>query len=77
MSKTFADKDLLIWEAFPSGGAHGFSENPHIIFNCLTNRMMRPRVIDYQGDEASAEGCVSDASPAELLKMFEGSREIA
>ncbi len=77
MAKTFVDKNLLIWEAFPSGGDFGFPENPYIIFNCLSNRLTRPRVFDYKGDEADAERAVTEASPQQLLAMLEKSRELS
>jgi hypothetical protein len=76
MSKTFVDPNLLVWEAYPSGGPHGFSENPFIVFNCLSNRMMRPRVLEQTGDEADAERVIVRASQADLAGLFKRSREI-
>ena len=76
MSKTFTDENLLMWEAYPSGGDFGFSERPYIVFNCLSNRLLRPRVVQQEGDEADAERIVSTASARELLELFRKSREI-
>ena len=76
MSKTFTDDNLLVWEAYPSGGDFGFSEKPYIVFNCLTNRLLRPRVVQQDGDEADAERVISTASQKDLLELFKRSREI-
>lgn len=76
MSKTFTDDNLLIWEAYPSGGDYGFSDNPYIVFNCLSNRMLRPRVVESNGDEADAERIVSTATSSDLQELFKKSREI-
>lgn len=76
MAKTFVDRDFLQWEAYPSGGAFGFPENPYVVFTCLTNRRLRARSIAVEGDEADAERMVSTASRGELLDMFERSKDI-
>jgi hypothetical protein len=76
MSKTFTDENLLVWEAYPSGGDFGFSRHPYIVFNCLSNRMLRPRVIERGANEAEAERVVSTASQRDLLELFRQSREI-
>ena len=76
MSKTFVDKNLLVWEAYPSTGAFGYPENPKIVFNCLTNRMMRPRLVEFEGDEAGAEAAISRSSSQELLQLFETAKDL-
>ena len=76
MAKTFLDKNLLVWEVYSSTGAFGFPENPKIVFNCLTNRAMRARVVEAPGDEADAAATLQRASTKDLLEMFEGSREM-
>jgi hypothetical protein len=76
MSRTFQDKNFLVWEVYPSGGKHGFSERPHLIFHCLTNRDLRPRSAQFGEDEAAAERRVNLASDAELLELLESAREI-
>jgi len=75
--RTFQDHNFLVWEVYPSGGRHGFSDNPHIIFNCLTQRDIRSRYIEGGSDDAPADRLITDASPAELLDMLERAREIA
>jgi hypothetical protein len=75
--RTFQDRNFLVWEVYPSGGRHGFSDNPHIIFNCLTQRDIRPRFMDGGATEADAERRVVEASPEQLIGMLEQAREIA
>jgi hypothetical protein len=77
MTRTFQDKNFLVWEAFPSGGRHGFSDNPNVIFNCLTQRDIRPRFLRAGADEADAQRLVAEASPTELLAMLERAEELA
>ncbi|HSJ26545.1 MAG TPA: hypothetical protein VK929_17830 [Longimicrobiales bacterium] len=74
--RTFQDRNFLVWEVYPSGGRHGFSDNPHLIFHCLTQRDIRSRYMETAGDEARAERVILDASPAELLNMLDTAREI-
>jgi hypothetical protein len=74
--RTFQDRNFLVWEVYPSGGRHGFSDNPHIIFNCLTQRDIRPRFMDGGTTEADAERRVVEASPEQLIAMLEQAREI-
>lgn len=76
MSRTFTDENLLVWEAYPSGGDFGFSENPYVVFNCLSNRLLRPRRVTHDGDEADAERTVRQASASELAGMLQRAREI-
>lgn len=76
MSRTFTDDNLLVWEAYPSGGDYGFSENPYVVFNCLSNRLVRPRWVTHDGDEADAERTVSHASAQQLTAMLRRSEEI-
>jgi hypothetical protein len=76
MSRTFQDRNFLVWEVYPSGGKHGFSEHPHLIFHCLTSRDLRPRSAQLGADEAAAERRVNLASNSELLELLENAREI-
>jgi hypothetical protein len=77
MARIIHDRNLLTWEVYPTGGPHGESDQPHIVFNCLSNRMLRPRYVSMDGDEADAERRISLASNEELLAMFERSREVS
>jgi hypothetical protein len=75
--RTFQDRNFLVWEVYPSGGRFGFSDHPHIIFHCLTQRDIRSRYTELGRDEAAAERIITDASRDELLDMLEQAREIA
>ena len=77
MSRTFLDENLLTWEAYPTGGPFGFSDRPFIVFNCLSNRMLRPRYVSTVGDEADAERTVELASDQQLREMFRRSQEVS
>lgn len=77
MTRTILDQDMLTWEVYPSGGPHGVNNKPYIMFNCLSNRMLRPRYVSLTGDEADAERRVVLASNEELLAMFRQAQEIA
>ena len=77
MSRTFQDDSLLTWEAYPSGGPFGYTDRPFVVFNCLSNRMLRPRYVTTIGDEADAEREVELASNEQLLAMFKRSEEVS
>lgn len=76
MSKLFTDENFLTWEAYPSGGDHGFTDNPYIVFNCVTDPQMRARLALWQGDEADAERALAHASAQEMLDLFKRTSEI-
>lgn len=75
--RTFQDPNFLVWEVYSSGGRHGYSANPHVVFNCLTQREIRSRFLELGDDEADAQRRLSEASPPELLEMLERAPEIA
>ena len=68
--QTFQDENLLVWEAYPSGGRHGFSENANIAFHCLSDASIRPRFIMHRGDSADAGRSVREATPEALLALL-------
>lgn len=70
MARTLQDENFLTWEAYPSAGDFGFSTKPYITFNCLTDRLQRPRQHRIEGDEADAEQIIGSASEVELLEML-------
>lgn len=76
MSRQIQDQNFLVWEVFPSGGDMGFASDPYIIFNCLTQRDLRPRRIRVPGDAADAEREVREARDAELLSLLQESGEL-
>ena len=75
MSRLITDENLLIWEAYPSGGRFG-AVTPHVVFHCLSNRAMRPRFVIMEGDEADAERTVLKASNEQLLEMLRKARPV-
>ena len=76
MSRTFTDDDLMIWEAYASGGRFGMAKEPKIIFHCVSNPDSRPRYVQHGGDEADAEQMVHAAEDAQLKTMLSQSREL-
>lgn len=76
MSKKFQDENFLVWEAFPSGGDHGYDDYGRIVFHCVTDRRLRSRFIIAGGDSADAARVIQRAEPAELLEMLKASNEI-
>jgi hypothetical protein len=74
MSRKILDKNFLTWEVYASGGP---SDKPNIVFNCLSNRMIRPRYVRAEGDEADAERVVSEASNEQLQQMLIEANEVS
>ena len=70
MARTIQDDNFLTWEVFPSAGDHGFSAAPYVVFNCLTDRMQRPRQYKLASNEAEAGTRLEQASIPELLSWF-------
>lgn len=70
MSRTFQDEDFRVWEVYPSGNRFGYSENPAVIFHCLTDRSLRPRYVAFDGDAADAERAVGQASVDRLIALL-------
>jgi hypothetical protein len=77
MTRTFQDRNFLVWEVYSSGGRHGYSHSPHVIFHCLTQRDIRPRYAGAGENEAEAQRLILEASEPQLLEMLERAREIA
>jgi len=76
MSRRIQDRNLLVWEVYPSGGQLGLSTDPYLVFNCLTQRGLRPRRFRLRGDEAEAQRIVEDAPDGELQTMLRQSSEL-
>lgn len=76
MSRTIQDHNFLVWEVYPSGGAHGFPDNPHAIFNCLSQTDVRPRAIEIGANEADALRLIAQMDDAALLELLEHARNI-
>ena len=76
MSRTFQDSNLLKWEAYASGGAHGYAENARVVFHCLSDRGRRARVVVLEGDQSVAEKLVVDSSDAQLAQLLADAAEL-
>lgn len=76
MSRTIQDHNFLVWEVYPSGGAHGFSDNPDVIFHCLTQHDLPPRSIAIGADGVEAQRRIHDMDDAALLVLLAKAREI-
>jgi hypothetical protein len=74
MARTIQDENFLTWEVYPSGGHHGYSERPYLVFNCLTDRFQRPRLIELDGDASDAQTLTVRASEPELLDLLRQAR---
>jgi hypothetical protein len=68
--RTFTDENLLVWEVYASGGRHGFSDNAHLAFHCLSDPSMRPRTLTQGGDNAEAARLIGHAEPERLLALL-------
>jgi hypothetical protein len=75
--RTFQDHDFLVWEVYSSGGSHGFSDNPNVIFNCLTQQDARPRSVELGKDEADAQRRIAGMSDTELIELLAQAGEIS
>jgi hypothetical protein len=76
MARTFQDDNFLIWEAFASSGAFGYPDAPHVVFNCLSNRTIRPRYVQLEGQEPEAQRRVQTVSEDELAGLFRSARPL-
>jgi hypothetical protein len=70
MSRTIQDADFLQWEVFASAAPSGFADHSQLVFNCLSNRWLRPRAVELESDVAEAERLVVEGSPSQLLEIF-------
>jgi len=77
MARTIQDDDLRVWEVYPSSGAEGLHDDACIVFNCLTNRLIRPRYVEVDGaDGAEAERLVVQAPDLALKEMLLSSKPV-
>jgi hypothetical protein len=76
MSRTFQDRNFLVWEVYSSGGPHGFPDSPNAIFNCLTRLDVRPRAVEVGTDEAEAQRLIAEMTDAALLELLEHASDI-
>lgn len=77
MSRIFQDSNLLKWEAYASGGAHGYADHARIVFHCLSDRSRRARVVQLGGDQSEAEREVAEASEQRLADLLAGASDLS
>jgi hypothetical protein len=77
MSRMFLDDNMLTWEVYPSGGAFEAAEHPFVVFNCLSNRMLRPRYLPGGEGAGDASRVIATASGAQLRELLKRSAEVA
>ena len=75
-SRSFQDRNFLVWDAFASTGKQGFTDDPHIVFQCTSVPETRPRWVPVDGDEADAQGMLINATNDEVLGLFDRSVEL-
>ena len=76
MSRTIQDANLLKWEAYASGGAHGYADKARVVFHCLSDRARRARVVVLEGDQSDAEKLVAASTDAQLAQLLAGAAEL-
>lgn len=76
MSRNFQDENLLEWEAYASGGAHGYADNARIVFHCLSDSSLRARELTLEGDQADAERVVTSRDDEQLRTLLEQATEV-
>ena len=76
MSRTFQDSNLMEWEAYASGGPHGYADGARIVFNCLSDLGRRARVVVLGGDQSDAEREVAEADDRRLAQLLAGAEEL-
>lgn len=76
MSRIFSDGELMMWEVFASTGRHGLPDRPKIVFHSLSDPHRRPRVIQHDGDNATAQRAVAELPDAALRELLARSAEL-
>ncbi|HEX6587497.1 MAG TPA: hypothetical protein VF039_00630 [Longimicrobiales bacterium] len=76
MSRTFQDSNLLKWEVYASSGPHGYATPARIVFHNLSDRSLRARYVQLEGDKADAERAVAEASPQQLAELLARAEEL-
>ena len=76
LNRPSQDRNLLVWDAFASTGEQGFSNDPHIVFQCSSVPELRPRFVAVTGDEGTAQALLLNASNEEVVALFDRSEEL-
>jgi len=74
MTRTFQDRDLLLWEVYAAsprlGRDQDSREHARIVFHCLTDPERRARVLTRDEGRSAAEAAIAAAGSAELVDML-------
>ena len=70
MARTILDSDFRSWEVFTNTGRSGFAKPPRIVFRCRSDRSVPSRMAEYTEEEPGAATFVEEASPGELLELW-------
>ena len=76
MPRQLIDRDLLIWEAYPTSGRFGFPDGSRILFNCISDPDRRARFVQLESDGAEAARRLDGKSVEELRALFDHSTEL-
>ena len=76
MTRTIQGPNLELWEAYASSGDFGFPDHARILFHCLSDRTLKARFIEREGDKADAESDVATLPEAELAELLAAAREV-
>lgn len=70
MGRTIQDDDLRRWEVFATTGSYGGTHPARLVFRCLTERGLRARKAEVEGDKSDAERAVRELPDTELLELL-------
>ena len=76
MSRVIQDANLELWEAYASVGDFGFPDHATIVFQCLSDRSRRARVVERDGNKAAAENEVATLSDDQLRELLGATHEL-
>lgn len=76
MGRTIQDDDLRRWEVFATTGPYGGTHPARLVFRCLTERGLRARKSEIDGDKSDAERAVQELPDTELLDLLHESVEL-
>ena len=74
--RTITDSNFMQWTAFVSTGKQGYSNDPHFVFQCMSQPTVRPRWTPADGDESDAQAALVKMSASELQGTFERSVDL-
>lgn len=76
MARQFIDKNLVLWQVYPSTGRFGLPEGGRLIFLCISDRERAPRSVPFDGDMLAAEAAMMELTDEELRDLLERAREM-